>query len=67
MLSMKIVGCLFFLVLASGCGVKGKPLPPLQLAPIGDGTLRANKKKPAQKPVDSTPVEEHKRADENEL
>lgn len=29
----------------TGCGVKGKPLPPLNPAPIGDGTLKGQKKK----------------------
>ena len=57
------LACLAFGVM--GCGVKGKPLPPLQAPPIGDGTLRANKKKPVLKPVDSRPLEEsaHKRED----
>lgn len=42
-----------------GCGVKGKPLPPLTIPPIGDGTLRAQKKAtPSHPSVDSTPREE---------
>lgn len=37
---------IFILMLAlCGCGVKGRPLPPLNPAPIGDGTLKGQKKK----------------------
>lgn len=34
--------------LTIGCGVKGKPLPPLKPAPIGDGRLKYNQPEPAK-------------------
>lgn len=50
----------FFLLvlvgLISGCGVKGKPLPPLEPVPMGDGTLKANRDKNPKKPAQTKPV-----------
>lgn len=40
-----------------GCGVKGRPLPPLNPAPIGDGTLKGQKKKTPSRP-NTAPSEE---------
>lgn len=44
-----------------GCGVKGKPLPPLEPPPIGDGHLKSQKallnKKNQKKPVTRPPDE----------
>lgn len=34
---LKIVGLVLMAVLAQACGVKGKPMPPLQPAMIGTG------------------------------
>lgn len=34
-----------FLVFSLGCGVKGRPLPPLEPIRPGDGTLRSEKEK----------------------
>lgn len=52
---------------AGGCGVKGKPLPPLEPLPMGDGRLKyqkslqekKNQKKAITRPPDErTPEEE---------
>lgn len=52
---------LIFFALAfplAACGVKGKPLPPLEPAPIGDGRLKSKKNERRKPPVVTAPREE---------
>lgn len=49
----RIFAVMFALALA-GCGVKGKPLPPLEPAPIGDGTLSRRQKENQKKIIPLT-------------
>lgn len=52
------------LFLFSGCGVKGRPLPPLEPVPIGDGRLKSQKadseNSPTKNRVPTAPPDEVK-------
>lgn len=54
---MKIASLLSFVLCGglAGCGVKGKPLPPLEPVPIGDGSLSYQKKETRKKTAPKTP------------
>lgn len=65
---MKTVLFFFTSFAMVACGVKGKPMPPLEPIPLGDGTLAAKKneeKKRKAQTVKTAPREETPATNEN--